>query len=72
MSGLTEKPVSLNPIDFEDALRGLLSIPPPDKPKAEEEAQAKSAKKKGRIKVTALFVVTWIPFFTKYHSFVLA
>ncbi len=39
-----EKPVSLNPVGFEDALRGLLSIPPSDEPKAEEKAE--SAKKK--------------------------
>ena len=39
-----EKPVSLNPVSFEDALRGLLSTPLSDKPKAAERESAKRKK----------------------------
>jgi hypothetical protein len=40
-----EKPVSLNPVSFEDALRGLLVIPPSQEPKDEERKRAVVGKK---------------------------
>jgi len=37
-----EKPVSLHPVDFDDALRALLTTPPP------KEQEAKKSKRKKR------------------------
>jgi hypothetical protein len=42
----SEKPVSLDPVPFEDALRALLSIPPSKEPLEEERKHRQSKKKK--------------------------
>jgi len=42
----SEKPVSLEPLDFEEALRDLLTIPPSKEPKEQERKQSKRRNKK--------------------------
>jgi hypothetical protein len=39
------KPISLHPLSLEEALAGLLSVPPPEKEPTKKEAQAKRKKK---------------------------
>lgn len=41
-----EKPESLDPVGFEEALRAWLIIPPSEQPKGEEKKQRKSTDKK--------------------------
>jgi hypothetical protein len=43
-----EKPVSLNPLDFEETLRDLLTIPPSQNPKDAERKQPKDETPKKR------------------------